>query len=265
VLSAGDDRLPEHALDSYEIYKPPYFFRGDRPVLSSAPASSSWGRTIWVGTPDTDIARAVLVSPSATTHAVEMHQRVINLPAPKRADGAGYDVDMPVNANIALPGHHMLFLLDTQGRPSHARWIELRADAPVQAPPSPATPTRPDTTRDTRDPRVGAALRTRRVAVVRREKRVRLRVTLNERGRVSFRAALSRERSTRSRKRVTLGRWSRSMRFAQAGRRDTRLVLSDRSVRRLRGAADARLRIRIAASDASGNRTARTMRLRLRR
>ncbi|MBD0324213.1 MAG: DUF1929 domain-containing protein, partial [Aldersonia sp.] len=136
VLSAGDDRLPEHALDSYEIYKPPYFFKGERPVLSSAPASSSWGRTIWVGTPDSDIARAVLVSPSATTHAVDMHQRVVNLPARKRADGVGYDVDMPVNSNIALPGHHMLFLLDSQGRPSHAKWIEIKADAPVQ--PAPA-------------------------------------------------------------------------------------------------------------------------------
>jgi hypothetical protein len=136
VLSAGDDRLPQHALDSYEIYKPPYFFQGERPVISSSPSSSAWNRTIWVGTPDADIARAVLVAPSATTHAVEMHQRVVNLPARKRADGAGYDVDMPTSTNVALPGHHMLFLIDTQGRPSHAAWIRLDSSAPVQEPPS---------------------------------------------------------------------------------------------------------------------------------
>ncbi len=332
VLSAGDDRLPEHALDSYEIYKPPYFFKGERPVISSAPASSAWGRTVWVGTRNSDIDRAVLVAPSATTHAVDMSQRVINLPARKRADGAGYDVDMPVNANIALPGHHMLFLIDSQGRPSHASWIDIRADAPQQSPPpgggpadpqptptpqptvtpqptptptpvvtpqptptptpvvtpqptspplatsppQPTSPPRPTVTpqptatprptpADTRDPRVSARLRTPSVASVRRYDRLRLRVGLDEGGSVRFSSVLTRERSSRSDERVTLARWSRSLRFSSAGGRDARLVLTDRASRRLRGSTNARLTLRFTATDASGNRRTSTVRIRLRR
>jgi hypothetical protein len=260
-------------LDSYEIYEPPYFFQGERPVISSSPASTAWGRTISVGTSNTDIARAVLVSPSGTTHAVDMAQRVVNLPARKRADGAGYDIDMPLNANIALPGHHTLFLIDSQGRPSHAQWIELTASALLQAEPiggcnepqptptpAPKTSTttapsdttagpsktdRPSTGKtDTRKPRATACLRTRSVGRVHREKRVRLGLALDEGGRVRFEATLSRGRLGASGGRVTLATWTRSIRFTRTGTKEARLVLSDHAVRRLRGAVNARLSIR---------------------
>ena len=143
VVSAGDDRDRLNPIDTYEIYKPPYFFKGTRPVLSSAPSSTGYGRTIWVGTPDTDITRAVLVAPGATTHGVDMHQRVVNLPARRRSDGVGYDIDTPLNANVALPGYYMLFLLDDQGRPSFAKWIKVDRNAPAQDPPTGAVDTTP--------------------------------------------------------------------------------------------------------------------------
>ena len=133
VLSAGDDN-PDATdvspqLDTYEIYKPPYFFKGARPSIAAAPAATGYGTTFAVRTPNSDIARAVLAAPGAATHATDMSQRVVTLPVTRRSDGTGYDVRTPVNRNIALPGHYMLFLVDTQGRPSVARWIALATPA----------------------------------------------------------------------------------------------------------------------------------------
>ena len=137
VVSAGDDDLDDGDIDTYEVYRPPYFFRGPRPIITAAPRTVAYGATMPVATPNTDIVRAVLMAPGATTHAVDMSQRAISMPVARRADGTGYDVATPLDANIALPGHHMLFLVDSAGRPSVASWVRLDPDAAEAAPPTP--------------------------------------------------------------------------------------------------------------------------------
>ncbi len=130
VVVAGDDDPyddPSPLVDTYEIYKPPYFFKSRRPRITSAPSTAGYRRTIRVGTRSTNIARAVLMSPGANTHAVDMNARMIRLPVRRR--GRGYDVRTPINANVALPGYHMLFLVDRRGRPSEARWLRLERRA----------------------------------------------------------------------------------------------------------------------------------------
>ena len=157
MLSSGDDN-PDASdanpqLDTYEIYKPPYFFKGPRPAITAAPAATGYGASFQVGTPNADIVRAVLAAPGATTHATDMSQRIVTLPVARRAAGNGYDVRSPANRNVALPGHYMLFLVDAQGRPSTATWIAVGTDPkpgeglgtlPLDAAPPPAPPvTRP--------------------------------------------------------------------------------------------------------------------------
>jgi hypothetical protein len=137
VVSAGDDDLDDGDIDTYEVYRPPYFFRGPRPIITAAPRTVAYGATMPVRTPNTDIVRAVLMAPGATTHAVDMSQRAISMPVVRRADGTGYDVATPLDANIALPGHHMLFLVDSAGRPSVASWVRLDPDAAEAPPPTP--------------------------------------------------------------------------------------------------------------------------------
>jgi galactose oxidase-like protein/glyoxal oxidase-like protein len=138
VVSAGDDgnsKSVSGAVDTAEIYEPPYLFKGARPTIGSAPASIDWGQTFGVETPDTDIDRAVLIAPGATTHAADMHQRFIPLALTRRAGGV--DLKAPANANGAPPGYYMLFLVNSAGVPSIAKFVQITAPPPPPPPPPP--------------------------------------------------------------------------------------------------------------------------------
>ncbi|MBA3264242.1 MAG: DUF1929 domain-containing protein [Thermoleophilaceae bacterium] len=141
VVSAGDDfsgrftgadAARNFALDSAEIYEPPYLFDGNRkaprPKLSGAPARLKWNQVarLRVRSPGKGrpVTRAVLVAPSTTTHAVDMNQRYVPLRVTGTAGGK-LTVRAPANADIAPPGYYMLFALDRSGTPSVARWVRL--------------------------------------------------------------------------------------------------------------------------------------------
>jgi hypothetical protein len=137
VISAGDDGNSKSitgALDTAEVYEPPYLFKGPRPTVSWAPSATSWGRSFGVSTPNTDISRAVLIAPGATTHAADMHQRYVPLELTRRAGGV--DLKAPANANVAPPGYYMLFLVNEAGVPSIAKFVRLMPNAPVETDPS---------------------------------------------------------------------------------------------------------------------------------
>jgi hypothetical protein len=124
VLSAGDDTVAGGGWenDIAEIYSPPYLFQGARPSISSAPRAVKWGSPFTVGTPD-GVSRAVLIAPGATTHANDMNQRHVELtisPTP-----GGIQAIAPPSANVAPPGPYMLFLLNAQGVPSVARFVQV--------------------------------------------------------------------------------------------------------------------------------------------
>ena len=134
VWSAGDDGPLSggSSTDTYEIFSPPYLFRGPRPTITSAPAAVALGSTFAVGTPD-EVVRATLVALGSTTHADDMNQRLISLTPVRRPDGTGVDLTAPDNANVALPGQYMLFLLNDAGAPSVARILRI-TDAPPPQP-----------------------------------------------------------------------------------------------------------------------------------
>ena len=125
VISAGDNgNAPASgATDSAEIYEPPYLFKGPRPTITSAPATIDWGDEFSVSTPDTDIDRAVLIAPGATTHATDMHQRYV--PLELQQQSGGVDLTAPANANVAPPGYYMLFLVNSAGVPSVAKYVRI--------------------------------------------------------------------------------------------------------------------------------------------
>jgi hypothetical protein len=74
-----------------------------------------------VSTPDT-ITRAVLVRPAATTHALDMNQRHVDLKFTS-APGA-ITATAPVGGS-APAGWYMLFLLNGDGVPSVARFVKV--------------------------------------------------------------------------------------------------------------------------------------------
>jgi Domain of unknown function (DUF1929) len=73
---------------------------------------------------DRPVTRAVLIAPSAVTHAVDMNQRYVPLRVTARKRRA-LTVRTPANSDIALPGYYLLFVLDRSGTPSTARWVRL--------------------------------------------------------------------------------------------------------------------------------------------
>jgi hypothetical protein len=70
------------------------------------------------------------MSPGATTHAFDMHQRHVELQVVNELPGQGVDVLSPPSDAAAPPGWYMLFLLDEDGVPSEASWIQIDPSAP---------------------------------------------------------------------------------------------------------------------------------------
>ena len=105
-----------------QVYSPPYLFQGPRPNINAVPASVSRGQSFDVGT-NRDVASAVLIAPGATTHGNDMHQRAIRLPVHLRSKGLIATV--PDSAGMVPSGYYMLFVLDSAGTPSVARFVRV--------------------------------------------------------------------------------------------------------------------------------------------
>jgi hypothetical protein len=58
------------------------------------------------------------------THAFNENQRFV--PLTFQSATGGLTVQAPATANLAPPGHYMLFILDTNGIPSVAAMVSLR-------------------------------------------------------------------------------------------------------------------------------------------
>ena len=131
VLSTGDDNTTQ-----VEIYSPPYLFKGARPTITSAPAAVGYGQSFFVETADAaSIAKVNWIRLPSVTHAFNQNQ-VINRLSYSQAPG-GLNVVAPSDANLAPPGHYMLFLLDGNGVPSVATIVRIGPDI---GPPPPPTP-----------------------------------------------------------------------------------------------------------------------------
>ena len=140
VMSAGDDYNGGIDRDTAELYEPPYLFKGARPTISSAPANVSYGQAFTIGTPDTNVTKAMLIAPGATTHANDMNQRAV--PLRLTAATGGVALTAPSSATVAPPGYYMLFLLNDRGVPSVARFVRLGGTS-VPAPPADLALNRP--------------------------------------------------------------------------------------------------------------------------
>jgi hypothetical protein len=121
-----------------EIYSPAYLFNLDgsaatRPTITGAPTGTiGFGSQFQVQTPQaSQISSVVLVRPGAATHAFDMDQRLVGL---SFTAGSGVlNVTAPAHGNIAPPGYYMLFVLNSAGVPSVARFVRIDV-APNQPP-----------------------------------------------------------------------------------------------------------------------------------
>lgn len=107
-----------------EVYSPPYLYRANRPRLDEAPVRVRRGQSITIRTSDVArIATARLIHPGSATHVTDFDQRSVALGL-KQAPG-GITVTVPADPSLVPAGWHMLFVTDTHGTPSPARWIKV--------------------------------------------------------------------------------------------------------------------------------------------
>ena len=262
VLSTGDERHPssptgQPSTETGEIYSPPYLFQGPRPVISSAPSEMDWDVPFEVGATG-DIDDAVLIAPSAVTHANDMNQRLIPL-AIEDEHSRGVTLRSPPSANVAPPGSYMLFVLD-DGVPSVAAWVQLDGTVanPLVVPPDPPDDPDPDPVSDlvgepssqpdttSPDDRAGPTLqlrfpKRRWLGRLRHSGRLPVKVMVDEPATVELRLL----RRTR--------RVARAVLEMEAGRRTFDLRPRRRALRWLRNAKAPRLRISVFAEDAAEN------------
>jgi hypothetical protein len=111
---------------NYELYSPPYLFRGARPIVTgTTPDAVVYGQTLFVETPvGASIAKVTLIRFGSVTHALDMGQRLVSLSFTQVT--GGLSVTLPASRVTAPPGPYMLFLVNGNGVPSVGRIMLLQ-------------------------------------------------------------------------------------------------------------------------------------------
>jgi alpha-amylase len=135
----GSAFVPNPAQDSHtdaQIYEPPYIFRGNRPIIVTAPAELEYGQpfdvTHEVSERAGKVKKASLVRLTSVTHSFNPNQRLSFL-EPIHVVGGIVTFPGPKNANVCPPGHYFLFLLSDEGVPSIAKIVMVKGQAPAVA------------------------------------------------------------------------------------------------------------------------------------
>src|SRR5262249_20783371 len=119
VLTTGGNDQP-----TPEAFSPPYLFKGARPTMSAVPSTIGYGQHFSVQTPDAaSITKVTLIRIASVTHSFDQNQRLSVLSfAPSSST---LDIVAPVTANVAPPGHYLLFIINGNGAPSVGNIVQL--------------------------------------------------------------------------------------------------------------------------------------------
>lgn len=125
------------------IYSPPYMFKGARPTVSG-----SFNQFDYSGKPQgqfqvttaagTTLTHAELIRPSATTHSTDPDQREVDLTITHNSNGT-YSFAPPTDDTLIPEGQYMLFVADSKGIPSVAKWVSIGAPVGQTCPPGDTT------------------------------------------------------------------------------------------------------------------------------
>jgi hypothetical protein len=110
---------------NHELFRPPYLFKGMRPVVTGLSKTSVvYGETFTVTTPHAlQITDVRWVRLGSATHAFDAGQRANTLKF-SRVSGK-VKVTAPSNGRLAPPGHYLLFLLNRNGVPSMGQIVRV--------------------------------------------------------------------------------------------------------------------------------------------
>ncbi len=124
LFSDKEDSVAASFEQRIEIYSPPYLFRGPRPRITGGPQAVALGASAVFATSNpSDIEKVRLIHPSAATHDTDVEQRSIALSFKRTADGV--QVTIPPQQALVPLGWYMLFVDNSKGVPSVARWVQV--------------------------------------------------------------------------------------------------------------------------------------------
>jgi hypothetical protein len=117
---------PYPAQRNHEIFRPPYLFKGVRPVISSLSKTTvGYGEIFSVNTAYAQqITQVRWIRLGSVTHAFDADQRANTLTFTK-ASGV-VKVTAPSSARKAPPGYYLLFLLNRNGVPSAGKIVRVQ-------------------------------------------------------------------------------------------------------------------------------------------
>ncbi|WP_430967345.1 galactose oxidase-like domain-containing protein [Spongiimicrobium sp. 2-473A-2-J] len=132
----------------YEIYQPPYFFKGPRPVITDVLRNgSSTGQVFYdqqfdITSPDAaNITKVAFIRPGGPTHHTDTEQRYVQLDF--TLVSGKLRVTVPNNRNLAPPGYYMLWIMKDAAPPltglvpcDRAKFIQLAEPPPAPVPTS---------------------------------------------------------------------------------------------------------------------------------
>jgi hypothetical protein len=94
---------------SFEIYSPPYLFRGARPEIDFAPSGVAWGSNFDIRMKGTDeIGSIALIRTGSPQHGLDTDIRSVELEFTQQ--GNTLSAAAPPDGNIAPPGYYYLFV-----------------------------------------------------------------------------------------------------------------------------------------------------------
>ena len=114
---------------TFEIYSPPYLFRGPRPAIDDAPSRLRRGttETVELKSSASSIESVVLVRNASTTHVIDADQRSVELKIVSRS-GSKLKVAVPSAQAVLPPGPYLLFVNRETSKglvPSKAEQVRL--------------------------------------------------------------------------------------------------------------------------------------------
>ncbi|NJQ01375.1 kelch motif-containing protein [Streptomyces zingiberis] len=121
-----DNTQPGTFEQRVEIFSPPYLFRPGRPAVTGGPVEVDRGDTAeWTVRSAERPVAARLMRPSAVTHTTDVEQRSVALGLERRPGGR-LALTVPEDPTLVPRGWYMLFVTDSEGTPSTARWVHVR-------------------------------------------------------------------------------------------------------------------------------------------
>lgn len=131
MISGGEGHEGPHATgefgesSQFEIWNPYYLHKSARPVINTLPSAAAYGQQLTLNyNSDNPVTHVVIHRSGSQTHAFSYNQ--ISVPVNFDSNNSGTATfTIPNNPNQLPPSFYMVFLMNNEGVPSVARWVQI--------------------------------------------------------------------------------------------------------------------------------------------